>query len=132
MSPVVVCDSSALVALLLDSGPAGRWAAEALDGRGLAAPSLLPFEVANVIRRQELADRASPDQAALAHRDLLDLQIQLWPHETVASRIWEHRENLTAYDAAYVAVAELLGCPLVTLDTRIAGAPGLACTVNTP
>lgn len=132
MSPSVVCDASALVALLLDSGTDGRWAAEEIDGSSLAAPSLICFESTNIIRRQEIAGNVSADQAAQAHADLLDLAIEQWPYELLAARTWELRHNLTAYDASYVALAELIGATLVTLDQRIDRAPGLRCTIATP
>lgn len=128
----VVCDASAVVALLLDSGPGGQWATSALSGVALAAPALLGFEAANIVRRHELAHLVTPDQAAQAHADLLDLAIEQWPYNLIASRAWELRRNLTAYDAAYVALAELLGVTLITLDHRIRRAPNLRCTVATP
>ncbi len=128
----VVCDASALVALLLDSGPDGRWVTEALRGTDLLAPTLLGFEAANIIRRHELAGLVSNDQAAQAHVDLLELAIELWPYEVLASRAWALRQNLSTYDASYVALAELVDATLVTLDRRISGAPGLRCTVATP
>lgn len=96
MSDRVVCDASALVAVLLDAGP------------------------------------VSGDQAAQAHGDLLDLAIEPWPYELLAPRAWELRRNLSIYDAAYVALAELIDAALVTLDQRIAGVPGLRCAVVTP
>ncbi len=132
MSARVVCDASALVALLLDGGPDGRWVTEALEGADLAAPSLVAFEAANVIRRHELAGLVSGDQAAQAHADLLDLDIELWPYEILAARSWELRHNLTSYDGSYVALAELAESALVTLDTRISDAPGIRCPVHTP
>ena len=132
MSARVVCDASALVALLLDSGPDGQWTANALVGADLAAPSLVAFESANIIRRHELAGLVSADQAAQAHADLLDLAIEAWPYEVLAGRTWALRANLSSYDASYVALAELLDATLVTLDRRIARAPGLRCTVATP
>ena len=132
MSDQAVCDASALVALLLDSGPDGRWATNVLAGTELAAPSLLAFEVANIIRRHELAGLVGADQAAQAHADLLDLAIEPWPYELLAARAWELRRNLSSYDASYVALAELLGARLVTLDRRIAGAPGVRCRVDVP
>jgi len=132
VSPVAVCDASAIVALLLDSGPGGRWAAAKLSGATLLAPSLLRFEAANIIRRQEMAKFVSPDQTAQAHADLLDLAIEEWPYELVGRRVWELRRNLSAYDASYVAVAEATQAPLVTLDRRIKRAPGLRCTVLVP
>jgi predicted nucleic acid-binding protein len=132
MTTVVVCDASVLAAVLLDEGPDGRWAADAIDGADLAAPGLLPFEVANVIRRQELRGTIGADMAAQAHADLLDLAFDAWPYEAVAGRAWELRRNLSSYDAAYVGVAEAIGAPLVTLDRRIAQAPGLRCDVLAP
>jgi predicted nucleic acid-binding protein len=128
----VVCDASALVALLLDGGPDGRWVTDALGGADLAAPSLVGFEAANIIRRHELAGLVSADQAAQAHADLLALAIEHWPYELLAARAWELRQNLSIYDAGYVALAELTDATLVTLDRRINGAPGLRCTVATP
>jgi predicted nucleic acid-binding protein len=132
VSARVVCDASALVALLLDAGPDGRWATDALTGADIAAPSLVMFEAANIIRRHELAGLVSADQAAQAHADLLDLAIEQWPYELLAARAWALRHNLSSYDAAYVALAELTGATLVTLDKRIARAPDLRCVVVTP
>lgn len=132
MSVRIVCDASALVALLLDSGPNGRWVTETIAGSDLAAPNLVEFETANIIRRHERAGIVSADQAAQAHVDLLDLAIELWPYELLAARAWELRHNLSSYDASYVALAESIGATLVTLDERISGAPGLQCTITTP
>lgn len=132
MSSRVVCDASALVALLLDGGPDGRWVAEALASSDLVAPSLAAFESANILRRHELAGLVSGDQAAQAHADLLDLAIEAWPYELLASRAWELRRNLSSYDASYVALAELTGATLVTLDRRIGRAPGLRCAIARP
>jgi predicted nucleic acid-binding protein len=132
VSTRIVCDASAVVALLLDDGPDGRWAAEALTGASLAAPDLMPFESANIIRRQELAGLVSTDQAAQAHADLLDLAIERWPYELLAPRAWELRRNMSSYDASHVALAELTGATLVTLDRRIRRAPHLRCVIATP
>jgi predicted nucleic acid-binding protein len=128
----VVCDASALVALLLDGGSDGRWVTGTLAGADLAAPSLITFEAANIIRRHELAGIASADQTAQAHADLLDLAIEAWPYQLLAARVWELRRNLSSYDASYVALAELIGTSLVTLDRRIGGAPGLGCAIVVP
>lgn len=132
MSARIVCDASALVALLLDDGPDGQWVTKAIAGSDFAASYLVEFESANIIRRHELAGIISPDQAAQAHADLLDLAIEPWPYELLAARAWELRHNLSSYDASYVALAELIGATLVTLDERIGGAPGLRCTIMTP
>ena len=74
----------------------------------------------------------SPDQAAQAHADLVDLPIDLFPYEPLAQRVWQLRRNLTSYDAAYVALAEILDVPLVTLDLRLSDAPGVRCRFEVP
>jgi predicted nucleic acid-binding protein len=128
----VVCDASAIVQVLLDVGPDGAWAFEHLHGAELAAPDLLPWETSNVIRRHEREGRVSADNAVQAHADLAALRIELWPHELLASRAWQLRHNLTIYDAGYVALAERLDVPLITLDARIAQVPGIRCKVANP
>lgn len=128
----VVCDASALIAVLLDAGPDGQWASRAVADHELTAPTLISFECANIIRRHELAGLVSSDQAAQAHADLLALPIECWPYELLGHRVWELRDNLSSYDASYVAVAELTDADLVTLDRRIGRAPGLRCRVQVP
>lgn len=132
MTERLVCDASALVALLLDGGAVGEWVAARLSGAALVAPALVDFETSNVIRRQELAGVVSPDQAAQANADLMDLPIERWPYELLGSRVWQLRHNLSSYDASYVAVAEQVGAPLITLDSRLAHAPGPRCAIETP
>jgi predicted nucleic acid-binding protein len=126
-----VMDPSALVAMLTDLD-GGRWVAEQVSGRSLIGPHLLPFETGNVLRRLEAAGEIDPTTAAMAHADLLDLALGLVGYPVVADRARELRANLTTYDASYVALAEALDAPLVTLDARIAAAPGIRCTVVTP
>lgn len=132
MTPRVVGDASAVVAMLTDGGPVGAWAAGSLAGADLFAPHLMPFEVANILRRHEASGIVGADQAAQAHADLLDLPVELWPHEILAGRAWELRRNLTVYDGCYVALAEALEADLVTLDRRIGKAPGIRCRVSGP
>ena len=122
-------DSSALVALLADAGPAGTWVAEAIAGATLAAPSLAPFETANILRRQAAAGAIDHTQATLAHADLVALPIELWPYAPLADRAWEQRQNATIYDATYLALAELVSATVVTLDARLARAPGARCPI---
>lgn len=130
----VVVDASVIVAALVDSGPDGQWAEQIIAREALAAPHLLPVEAANVLRRVASAGDLSDDVASLAHADLVDLRVELFGYEIVASRVWELRSNLTAYDAWYVAIAELLDVPFATLDLRLVSAPGPRCeflTVST-
>ena len=129
---LLVLDASALVAVLTDSSAAGSSAAEVLDGRELAAPELLPFETANVLRRLELAGQLSDETVALAHTDLLDLPVQLWPYVALAAGAWRLRGSMSMYDAAYVALASRLDAPLVTLDQRLARAASVTCQVFVP
>ncbi len=132
MSSSFICDASAVAALLLDSGPDGHWVVQTLESGEIAAPTLVTYETANVIRRHEIAGQISPDQSAQAHADLLDLAIELWPHELLATRAWELRLNLSIYDAAYVALAEITDLTLITLDKRLAKAPGPKCRIAAP
>lgn len=122
---MIVLDASAAVEFLLRTE-----AGIALTGRLLApetslhAPYLLDVEVAQVLRRFSLRGEIEPDRARQALEDLADLPVERYPHEILLPRIWALRENLTAYDAAYVALAEVLGATLLTRDARISRASG--------
>jgi predicted nucleic acid-binding protein len=126
----LVVDASVIVSLLIDPGSAGSAIAARLGSSALMAPTLLPFEVANVLRRRRSAGLLSPTEATLAHDDLLTLSIEMWPWETLAGRAWQLGDNLSSYDAAYVALAEMTGATLLTRDKRIAGAPGATCVIE--
>lgn len=128
----VVADASAVVAMLLDVGDDGAWAASHLIGRSIVAPHLMPVEVADTLRRAARAGATSPDAAALALADLVALRVALFPFTPFAQRAWELRGHVRTYDAWYVAVAEALDAPLVTLDRRLANAHGVRCAVWTP
>jgi predicted nucleic acid-binding protein len=129
---MLVVDAAAVVAALVDNGPAGTWAEQRLGSDALAAPHLMPAEVANILRRAVMSGDVSADAAALAHADLLDLRVELFPYAPFAARVWELRENVTAYDAWYVAIAEGIGATFVTLDARLSRAPGPRCKFETP
>lgn len=118
--------------MLVDDGEAGSWATATIAGHDLAAPNLLPYEVANALRRLALASIIGHDQAAQAHADLVDLTVEHWTYELLAPRAWQLRANASIYDASYLALAELLDAPLVTLDRRLTGLPDTRCHVVTP
>lgn len=128
----VVVDASVAVAAFVDSGEVGQWAAQQLGERRLAAPHLMPVEVAGVLRGAELARYLSSDIAALAHVDLLDLGVDLVPYVPFADRVWQLSHTVTAYDAWCVALAESLESTLFRLDRRLATAPGPKCRFGAP
>ncbi|HYO17738.1 MAG TPA: type II toxin-antitoxin system VapC family toxin [Dermatophilaceae bacterium] len=101
-----------------------------LRGHALAAPELIDLEVASVWRRQVMAGQLEVQRADLAVADLLALSLQRIPHRQLIARCWELRQNLTPYDAAYVALAELLDAVLVTGDKQLPRSPGLRCRVQ--
>jgi predicted nucleic acid-binding protein len=129
---MTVVDASAIVAALVDAGPDGEWAANEVLRDDLAAPHLMPVEAANILRRAVIAGDLSIDVATLAHADLVRLRVELLPYEPHADRVWQLRDTLTAYDAWYVAVAEALDAPMITLDRRVARATGPRCSFRLP
>jgi len=128
----LVVDAGVVVAALIDGGPDGQWAESILLSDQLAAPHLMPVEVANILRRAALSGEISEDSASLAHGDLLLLRVELFPYEPFGRRVWELRANVTAYDAWYVALAESLAVPMATLDHRLARASGPRCPFRSP
>jgi len=122
---LIVIDASAALELLLASPTGGRVAERALgQAESMCAPHLIDLEVAQVLRRYTLSGDMGRSRAAEALQDFLDLSIERYPHDLFLTRIWQMRHNLTAYDAAYVALAEALGAVLLTTDARLAAAPG--------
>src|SRR5680860_749749 len=128
----VVLDSGAVVAALADDRSEGRWAEGQLGAGDLVAPHIMPSEAANVLRRLEITGALPRRRATTAHERLVALPVDLVPYGGLALRVWELRGNLTIYDAWYVALAESLDAPLVTLDRRLARAPGPRCEFRTP
>lgn len=128
----LVVDASAVVAALVDRGADGEWAEAELARDRLAAPHLMLVEAANILRRAVIARDLPADSATLAHADLLALRVGLFPYEPTAQRSWELSNNLNAYDAWYVALAEALDAPLVTLDRRLARSRGPRCRFRLP
>ena len=126
-----VVDASVLVAALVDSGPEGAWSEQTLVEGSLIAPELVLVESSNVLRRLERSREISEIEAALANASLLHLELELFPFAPFADRVWALRENLTCYDAWYVAIAEAFECPLVTLDRKLSRASGPMCEIVT-
>jgi predicted nucleic acid-binding protein len=128
---VIVLDASAAIEVVLSTA-AGAPVAERLltSERSLHAPYLLDVEVAQILRRFVLRGELAEIRARQALQDLSDLPIERYPHNIFLPRIWALRQNLTAYDAAYVALAEVLGATLLTRDSRILRAPGHSARVE--
>jgi predicted nucleic acid-binding protein len=123
---VIVVDASAALSALLNAGPARS----ALASEQLHAPHLIDSEVASGLRRKVAAQKLDADAGWTALDTLRRLGMTRYPVFTLLDRAWELRDNLSAYDASYVALAELLGCTLLTADGRISGAPGLRCPIT--
>ncbi len=127
----IVVDSSVVVAALTDGDAVGQWARAGLAAEALAAPAHVYVEVSSVLRRGVLTGRLSAEVGALALRDAVRLPLDVYGFEPFAGRVWELRPSVTAYDAAYVALAEELDAPLWTLDRRLARASGPRCAFDT-
>ena len=124
-------DASAAVDWLLQTS-AGRQIEERIYSRHepLHAPHLLDLEVAQVLRRLVRETVISAPRAEEAIQDLMDLRITRYPHLMFLSRVWQLRHNFSAYDAAYLALAEKLDATLVTRDARLASASGRAVAIE--
>ena len=127
---MLVVDASVLAPALADDGPDGDVARARLRGESLVAPELIDLETTTVIRRQLQTGHLDQRRAGLALTDLFELPMRRAPHRPLLARCWELRDNVTVYDAAYVALAEVLGVVLVTADTRLASAPGPRCRLE--
>jgi len=128
---VIVLDASAAIDWLLQT-PAGREIEKRIYQRSesLHAPHVLDLEVGQVLRRLEREGTLSKERAGEAIQDLVDLRINRYPHFVLLPRIWQLRHNLSAYDAAYVALAEQLDATLITRDARLQSAAGRAVDIE--
>ena len=127
----LVVDAAAMVAALVDGGRDGHWVQAHLQGPA-AAPHHMPVEVASVLRRAVLAGDLDPSAANAAHEELMAMPVALFEYRPLADRVWALRDSVSPYDAWYVALAEELDVPLVTLDRRLARAPGPRCAFELP
>jgi predicted nucleic acid-binding protein len=118
------------VTALTEEGHAGDTARRRLRRDYLVAPEIVELEVASALRRQVSAGVVDARSAGIALRHLHGLPMRKAAHRPLLGRIWELRDTVTPYDAAYVALAELMGVTLVTADARLARAPGIDCKVE--
>ncbi len=122
---MIVTDASAVLELLLNSDAAQAVRDRVFArGQSMHAPHLLDLEVLQVVRRWVRRRQVDPDRAAEMLRDLLDLPVTRYPHDPLVERVWQLRDVATAHDAAYLALAEALGSPLLTRDARLGATTG--------
>jgi predicted nucleic acid-binding protein len=127
---VLVVDASVLVVALADDGADGDRARHRLRGETLAAPELIDLEVTSVVRRHVATGHLEDRRARLCLSDLSALGLHRARHLPLLARCWELRDNVTTYDASYVALAELLETTLLTADDRLARAAGPRCAIE--
>lgn len=127
---MLVIDASVLAVALLDDGPDGDAVRDRLRGEQLLAPALIDLEVASVWRGLARGNHLDTRRVGLALDDLRELPLQRVEHTLLLARCWELRENLTIYDAAYVALAEAFQVTLITGDARLARATGPRCVIE--
>lgn len=128
---MIVVDASVLANALADDGRDGARARNRLTSAGeLAAPDLIDVETTAVLRKRWIAADLTDRRFSEAISDLEDLDLTRYPTLPLMRRALELRSNVTSYDAAYVALAERLGCSLLTADHRLAAAPMVACAVE--
>jgi len=123
---MIVVDASAALSALLNAGPARN----TLAGERLHAPHLVDSEVASGLRRRVIAQHMRADAGWAALDTWRRLGMTRYPVFSLLDRVWELRDNLSAYDASYIALAELLDCSLLTADARLGRAPGIRCSVT--
>ena len=118
---------------MLDPGPEAEYIRERIEApdESVHVPHLLDVEVTHALRRHALRGRLSSERSAEVFADFADIKMTRYPHSSLLGRVWELRNNLTAYDATYVALAEALDAPLLTRDAKLARAPDVYAVVET-
>jgi predicted nucleic acid-binding protein len=117
---MIVADASAVVEVLLNTSRAAAIASRLFaGGQTIHAPNLVDVEVLQVLRRYVIASTVANARAREMMQDYLDMDLKRYPHDVLLERMWELRHNFTAYDAAYIALAEALEAPLITCDRAL-------------
>jgi predicted nucleic acid-binding protein len=127
---VTVTDAGVWVRAFMDEGPGGPVRARLMAETSVASPALIDLEFTNVLRGLVAKKSIGPRLAEIALSEFMQAPIQRYAHLALLERIWRLRANLTAYDASYVALAELLGADLLTVDRRLSAVPGIRCRVE--
>jgi predicted nucleic acid-binding protein len=127
---VLVVDTSAILEAIVALDPAPGLIDRLAQDGDLHAPHLIDIEVLHALRRLNALGKLSDERASDARADFRELAIVRYPHLALSDRIWQLRDNLTAYDAAYVVLAETLDASLITCDKRLTGAPGHVARVE--
>ncbi len=129
---VIVVDTSAVLGVLAGDAADRALVQRLADDGDLHAPHLIDIEILHALRGLVRGGKLSLDRATDVRTDVADLTITRYGHEALADRIWALRNNLTSYDAAFVALSEALDVPLVTCDARLAAAPGITVELYPP
>jgi predicted nucleic acid-binding protein len=127
---LIVVDASVIAPALADDALDGDRARSRIRGERLVAPELLDLEVVSVLRKAVFAGALDRSRAAMALSDLGALKLRRVSHRSLLERVWALHDNLTPYDAAYVALAEALGVRFVTADEPLSRAPGVRCEIE--
>ena len=127
---MIVVDASVLAPLVIDDGDDGRRARTRLHGQRMSAPYVIDVEVISAIRQIARAGVLDERRVSQALADLMASPLRRVGHTPLLPRIWALRHNVTPYDAAYVALAEAIGAPLLTADRRLASASGVECEIE--
>ncbi|HEX9786299.1 MAG TPA: type II toxin-antitoxin system VapC family toxin [Opitutaceae bacterium] len=127
---MIVLDASAAVELLLNTGAGKRIAARVETGDNIHSPHLVDIEITQTLRRLAARSEIPHERAVIALAHWSDLEVQRYPHLPFLDRIWALKDNFSAHDAAYVALAEILQVPLITADQRLADAPGTTAQIE--
>ena len=127
---MTVTDAGVWIRAIVDEEPGGPVRARLTAETSVASPALIDLEFTNVLRGLVAKKSIGPRLAERALSEFVKAPIQRYAHLALLDRVWRLRENLTAYDASYIALAELLGVDLLTIDRRLAGVPGIRCRVE--